>query len=130
MTATEHDAEINRCTDVAVVQQRHREVEGIGNEGRATGSKTASGSKKKKKKKKKASSGVLIYKNLVGGPFKITESATVGRCVVTAKDLEAGEMILSEPPFAKVNSPAIAIVDHPIVCGSTSDDRWIDRWQP
>lgn len=104
MTATEHDADIDRCTDVDVVQQRHREVEGVDDEERATGSKTVSSSKKKKKKKKKASPSVSIYKNLVGGPFKVTENATVGRCVIAAKDLEAGEMILHEPPFAKVNS--------------------------
>lgn len=106
MTATEHDADIDRCTNVDVVQQRHhQEAEGVGDEERATGSNTTgSSSKKKKKKKKRASSGVIVYKNLVGSPFKATESATVGRCVVATKDLEAGEMILYEPPFAKVNS--------------------------
>ena len=72
---------------------------------------SAAASKKKKKRKKK--------KGGVGGgsspqaastctygdqrdTFRLKQDAVAGRCVVASRNLEAGELVLEEPPVAKV----------------------------
>lgn len=64
----------------------------------------AEGNKKKKKKKKKRtnpSAQVCMYSMLK--TFNVTTSPGVGRCVVASRDLTEGELVLDEPPFAKVS---------------------------
>ncbi|CAM9457536.1 unnamed protein product [Pylaiella littoralis] len=71
---------------------------------------TSAASKKKKNKrknKKRASNShvpdVVIYPTISKlGTFKVTQRPVSGRCVVASRDLEAGELVIHEPPFAKV----------------------------
>lgn len=71
-----------------------------------TADSSTSNSKKKKKKKKKraqqqqSSAQVCIYTTL--DTFNVTTTPGVGRCIVASRDLQEGELVLSEPPFAKV----------------------------
>lgn len=71
--------------------------------------------KEKKKKKKKGVDGavlsssssqqlpdVCLYTQL--DTFRVTKDAIAGRCVVASRDLAEGELVLDEPPFAKVYS--------------------------
>lgn len=68
---------------------------------------SATGGKPKKRKKKKGATssaqpdGVHLYQPVK--TFKLTTHKVAGRCVVAAKDLKAGELIMEEPPFAKVS---------------------------
>eukprot|EP00903_Cladosiphon_okamuranus_P008244 g7936.t1 len=75
----------------------------------AAGKKKKANKKKKKKKtpqdcnSNKTQHAPTIYAGLGGfDTFKITQDAVSGRCVVASRDLEAGELVLHEPPFAKV----------------------------
>ncbi|CAM9909254.1 unnamed protein product [Ectocarpus sp. 12 AP-2014] len=70
----------------------------------------AAPSKKKKKKKKKKSpqqnnqlAEVQLYETIKDlDTFKVTEDSVSGRCVIASRDLNAGELVLREPPFVKV----------------------------
>lgn len=67
-----------------------------------TGGKKKKKKKKNKDKKKKLLEDVFIYKDR--DAFKVLQDAVSGRCVVAARDLGPGELVLDEPPFAKVCS--------------------------
>ncbi|CAM9294139.1 unnamed protein product [Scytosiphon promiscuus] len=69
--------------------------------------------KKRKKKKKKAQTSQTPSINQLGEvhiyadikdlhTFQVTQDALSGRCVVASRDLDAGELVLHESPFAKV----------------------------
>lgn len=87
---------------------REEEHAGSDTEAAAVGGKKKKAKKKKKKKKgsqhrTQQQHAPTIYANLGDlDTFKITTDAVSGRCVVASRDLEAGELVLHEPPFAKV----------------------------
>lgn len=84
---------------------------GLGDSEAEETSKKNNKRKKKKKKNKKKTVGsisqladVQIYGGVKDlGTFQVTQDAVSGRCVVAARDLQAGELVLHEPPFAKVS---------------------------
>lgn len=68
---------------------------------------TACNKQRKRKKKKKQGSSSASQEadtRLYGSEdkFNIIQHPNAGRCVVAAKDLEAGDVISREPPFSKV----------------------------
>ena len=89
-----------------------QEQEQPGASDQETSRSTSSGAskKKKKRKKKKGGGGGGGSSNTAGActygvqcdTFLLKQDAVAGRCVVASRNLEAGELVVEEPPFAKV----------------------------
>lgn len=102
-----HEGDSPAAAAAAAPQEDEKEEGGAEEAAAAVDKKKKVKKKKKKKKKtpqsKKQQHAPTIYASLVGlDTFKITQDAVSGRCVVASRDLEAGEVVLHEPPFAKV----------------------------
>lgn len=74
------------------------------------GTSSAASKKKKKRKKKKGGGGGGGSPQAAGAStygdhrdtFRIEQDAVAGRCVVASRNLQAGELVVEEHPFAKV----------------------------
>ena len=107
---TKPDTAAATTTTAAAAAAAPREEEHSGSDVEATrvGEKKKKAKKKKKKKKKPQDSSQqhppTVYAHLGDlDTFKITHHPVSGRCVVASRDLEAGDLVLHEPPFAKVS---------------------------
>lgn len=100
-------------------QQRDRQQDQQDRHEMKSPASDATKKKNKKKKKKKKAGTVVDFCDTIGRrTFRVSQSDSAGRCILAARDLGAGELIIDEPPFAKVTSvcmdgmmkPATAVI--------------------